>query len=137
MTDIKSFVRAIERCGNGDANAIGTLAAELEVRLFVPTAEDHAPMRIPIVTLKSGENALVAFTSEASLRRWSNTTPYGTLPAFAIFESALEGPFQVLALNVRGPRVYVLERTVIAAALDVRSGTANADDVTTGARPPR
>jgi hypothetical protein len=121
-SELRAFVGALEACARGEAGALATLGSALDVHLTVPVADEAASrLAAPMLRNKRGETVLPVFTSVVALRRWSRSAPSGSMPAHALFALALDGPFDVLTIDPAGPRPLHLDRSLVEAALAVRT----------------
>jgi len=113
----EDFVKELSRVHYGSSEAVVKLARLLPgVRLVVPVDNLPAPgerLSVPGFRGEDGRIALTCFSSEMTFKRWGWKKEWGTLPALAIFETALGEPFDVLVVDAYGPVPMVLEREVL------------------------
>ncbi|MDP9274791.1 MAG: SseB family protein [Chloroflexota bacterium] len=127
---VDEFVRALSRVHSGASGALVELARLLpNVRLVVAVRGRPAPgesIAIPVIKTDDGKMLLPCFSSESSFFRWSARGDFaesGTLPALAIFEEVLAGPFEGLVFDLAGPNRMIVEREVLLTAVNLaRSG---------------
>ncbi|HVD30387.1 MAG TPA: SseB family protein [Methylomirabilota bacterium] len=128
--DVEAFTRALSRVHSGASGAVVELAGLLQrVRLVVAVTGRPVPgesIAIPVIKTDDGKTLLPCFSSESSFLRWSARGEFresGTLPAIAIFEEVLRGPFEGLVFDLAGPNRMIVERDVLLTAVNLaRSG---------------
>ena len=128
--DVEAFTRALSRVHSGATGALVELAALLpRVRLVVAVTKRPAPgesIAIPVIKTDDGKMLVPCFSTESSFLRWSERGDFGesgTLPALAIFEEVLAGPFEGLVFDLAGPNRMIVEREVLLTAVNIaRSG---------------
>jgi hypothetical protein len=117
------FMRTLERVHYGSTAALETLADLLpQVRLVVPVTKHPARGEtVEVLSLRTadGRELLAVFNNERAFRRWGLGTEWGTMPAKAVFEAALAGPFDALVVDPSGPHRMEIDRTILLLVLGI------------------